>query len=43
MKTLLSDYYKNSEPISITLRTDGSGYDTMIVPAGGFSSNEFTV
>ena len=38
------DYYKNSEPISITLRTDGSGYDTMIVPAGGFRkpSNEFT-
>ena len=30
------DFYKDADPLSITLRTDGSGYDTMIVPAGGF-------
>ena len=38
------DYHENAHPLSITLRTDGSGHDTMIVPAGGFRnpSNEKT-
>ena len=30
------DFHEDADPLSITLKTDGSGYDTMIVPAGGF-------